>query len=125
MPQVCPGDRRRGGRGCVVIRLDQFAPSWVRGIVDDLEAGSTGREAVAGAVRALTDQATRTADAAAGEEAQAAAWERMQGVMICADTMLREHADRAQEHRRYESYLRNLVVEVGKLRGEVMMGWLR
>ena len=108
-----------------MIRLDQFAPSWVHGIVDDLEAGYSGREAVAGAVRALTDQATRTADAAAGEEAQAAAWERMQGVMICADTMLREHTDRAQEHRQYESYLRNLVVEVGKLRGEVMMGWLR
>ena len=45
-----------------------------------------------------------TADAAAAEEAKAAAWKRMDGVMICADTM-HAHATPAkrEEHRHHGS----------------------
>ena len=49
--------RTAGHGGRLVIRLDRDAPSWVHGILEDLDTGYTGREAVENAVNVLTEQA--------------------------------------------------------------------
>ena len=101
-----------------VIRVDRYSPSWVLGIIEHLDDGYTGAEAVAQAVRGLNHEADETARKAAEREARAAKLEPLAGAWLCAADMVREHREHAAEHRRYECYLRDLAGEVAKLRGE-------
>ena len=99
-------------------RVDRNSPSWVLGIVEHLDDGYSGAEAVAQAARRLNHEADETARKAAEREARAANLEPLAGAWLCAGAMVREHREHAAEHRRYERYLRNLAGEVAKLRGE-------
>ena len=47
----------------MTLRLDRYAPKWALAIVEDLDTGDTGREAVQRAAEHLRNQATE-ADAA-------------------------------------------------------------
>ena len=100
------------------IRIDRYAPEWALGILEDLDTGYTGREAVARAAERLRNQADQTAQRAAEAEAKATAWEAVRGTWICAETLAREHRERAEEHRQYECYLRTTADAVAGLRGE-------
>jgi len=101
-----------------VIRVDRYSPAWVLGIIEKLDDGCSGAEAVAQAARGLTHEADATARKAAERDARAAKLEPLAGAWLCAGDMVREHREHAAEHRRYECYLRNLAGEVAKLRGE-------
>ena len=85
------------------IRIDRYAPEWALAILEDLDTGYTGREAVARAAEA---------------DAKAAAWDAVRGTWICAETLAREHRERAADHRQYECYLRTTADAVAGLRGE-------
>lgn len=101
-----------------MIRVDRYSPSWVLGIIEHLDDGYSGAEAVAQAVEGLNTEADGTALQAAEREARAVRLEPLAGAWLCAGDMVREHRERAAEHRRYEDYLRNLAGEVAGLRGE-------
>lgn len=101
-----------------MIRVDRYSPSWVLGIVEHLDDGYSGAEAVAQAVEGLRNEADETARRAAEREARAANLEPLAGAWLCAGDMVREHREHAAEHRRYECYLRDLAGKVAGLRGE-------
>ena len=84
-----------------MIRLDRYAPEWAIGIVEDLEAGESGREAVARAAENLRNQATEADQRAAEYAERAATCRAMIGTFICAEDLTREHTEHADEHRRY------------------------
>ena len=109
------GREHRAGRP-VVIRLDRYAPEWAIGIVEDLEAGESGREAVARAAENLRNQAIE-AEARAADYAGRAA-KAMIGTFICAEDLTREHREHESEARRYADYLRTTAGNVAKLKGE-------
>ena len=100
------------------IRIDRYAPEWALGILEDLDTGYPGREAVARAAGRLREQADQTAQRATEADAKATAWEAVRGTWICAETLAREHRERAAEFRQYESYLRATAAAVAGLRGE-------
>ena len=99
-----------------MIRVDRYSPEWVLGIVEKLDDGYSGAEAVAcgrrgteprgGRVRA---QGGRARDARGGPGAAGGRVAVRRG---------REHREHAAEHRRYAGYLRTLACAVEKLRGE-------
>ena len=101
-----------------MIRLDSYSPQWALQIVEDLEDGCTGREAVQRAVAHLAAQAENSATKAVELEAKAAKWHAARGVFICAETMEREATEHAQEHRQWEGYYRTVAMEAAKLKGE-------
>ena len=100
------------------VRIDRNAPGWALGILEDLETGYPGREAVARAAVRLRGQADETAQRAAEADAKATAWEAVRGTWICAETLAREHRERAADFRQYECYLRTTAAAVTGLRGE-------
>ena len=100
------------------VRIDRYAPEWAPRILEDLDTGYTGREAVARAARRLREQADQTAQRATAADAKATAWDAVRGTWICAETLAREHRERAAEHRQYECYLRTTAAAVAGLRGE-------
>ncbi len=101
-----------------MIRVDHYSPSWVLTILEKLEDGYSGAEAVVRAAEGLRGEADETARKATEAEAKVAMWERLTGTIICAETLARENRERADEHRQYECYLRSLAGEVAKLKGE-------
>ena len=101
-----------------MIRLDRYAPEWAIGIVEDLEAGESGREAVARAAENLRNQATEADQRADDYAGRAATCRAMIGTFICAQDLTREHTEHADEHRRYAEYLRTTAGNVDKLKGE-------
>lgn len=103
-----------------MIRIDDYPAPWLQGILDDLEAGLPGREAVQNAVTRLTGDADGAARHARGAEEQARAWKAMRGHMICAETMERQYTETAQESRQWEGYYRSLAGEVAGLKGELI-----
>ena len=100
------------------VRIDRYAPEWALGVLEDLDTGYTGREAVARAAERLLGQADETAQRAGDADAKAAAWEAVRGTWVCAETLAREHRERAADYRQYESYLRTTAAAVAGLRGE-------
>ena len=103
-----------------MIRIDDYPAPWLQGIIDDLEAGLPGREAVQNAVHVLEANAEGAARHACGAEEQARAWKAMRGHMICAQTMERRYTETAQESRQREGYYRTLAGEVAGLKGELI-----
>ena len=103
-----------------MIRVDEYSPSWVMGIIDDLEAGTPGPEAVQNAVSFLEHNAEGAARHARGAEEQARAWKAMRGHMIGADTFERQYTETAAEARHLESEYRRLADGARKLRGELI-----
>ena len=101
-----------------MIRLDSYAPDWALQIVEDLDDGCTGAEAVQRAVRHLNGKAEEAATLAAEQERKAESWSAARGVFICAETMADTATRQAQEHREREGYYRMIGREAGKLRGE-------
>ena len=104
----------------MTIRVDEYSPSWVMGIIDDLEAGTPGREAVQSAVTALERNAEGAARDARTAEEQARQWKAMRGHMICAETMERQYTETALDARHLESEYRRLADGARKLRGELI-----
>ena len=101
-----------------MIRLDRYAPEWALGIVEDLEAGQSGREAVARAAENLRNQATEADQRADDYAGRAAMCKAMIGTFICAQDLTREHREHESEARRYADYLRTTAGNVDKLKGE-------
>ena len=101
-----------------MIRVDHYSPSWVLAIVEKLDDGWSGAEAVALGAEGLRNEADETARKATEAETKVAMWERLTGTIICAETLAREHRERADEHRQYECYLRTLADNVATLKGE-------
>ena len=111
------GREHRAGRP-VVIRLDRYAPEWALGIVEDLEAGESGREAVARAAENLRNQAIEAEARADDHAGRAATCKALTGTFICAEDLTREHREHESEARRYAEYLRTTAGNVAKLKGE-------
>lgn len=103
-----------------MIRIDDYPAPWLQGVLDDLEAGTPGPEAIRNAVTALEANADGAACHAASAEEQARAWKAMHGHMICADTFERQYTETALDARHTESEYRRLATEVGRLRGELI-----
>lgn len=103
-----------------MIRVDEYSPSWVMGIIEDLEAGTPGPEAVQNAVSVLEANAKGSARHAAAAEEQARAWKAMRGHMICADTFERQYTETALDARHTESEYRRLADGARKLKGELI-----
>ena len=101
-----------------MIRVDHYSPSWVLAIVEKLDDGYSGAEAVALAAEGLRNEAAETARKATERAARAANLEPLVGQWLCAGDMVREHREHAAEHRQYACYLRTLAGAVEKLRGE-------
>ena len=101
-----------------MLRLDQYSPDWALRIVEDLDDGCTGAEAVQRAVLYLTGKADESATLANEQEAVAAKWKAARGVFICAETMADDATRKAEEHREREGYYRTVAAEAAKLRGE-------
>ena len=101
-----------------MIRVDEYTPSWVMGILDDLEAGTPGPEAVGNAVSFLEHNTDGAARHARGAEEQARSWKAMRGHMICADTFERQYTETAAEARQSEREYRDMARVAGRLRGE-------
>lgn len=101
-----------------MIRVDRHSPPWVLGIVEHLDDGCTGAQAVAQAVERLNNEADETARKASERDAHADRLEPLAGAWLCAGDMVREHREHAAEHRRYACYLRSLAGEVAGLKGE-------
>ncbi len=101
-----------------MIRVDEYGPAWAHAIIEKLNDGCTGPEAVADAAADLRNQADAAARKATERETRAADLEPLVGAWLCARDMVREHREHAAEHRRYAAYLRTLAGEVRKLRGE-------
>ena len=101
-----------------MIRVDHYSPAWVLAIVEKLDDGCSGAEAVALAAEGLRGEAAECLRKADEREARAANLEPLVGRWLCAGDMVREHREHAAEHRRYAGYLRTLACEVEKLRGE-------
>ena len=99
-----------------MIRVDRYSPEWVLAIVEKLDDGYSGAEAVAVAVEGLNHEAAERK--ASERAARAADLEPLVGAWLCAGDLVREHREHAAEHRRYAGYLRTLAAEVEKLRGE-------
>ena len=102
----------------MTVRLNNHAPEWARGICDDLEAGTPPAEAVANAAGALRHKADEAGKRAAEAEAKAATWDALTGKWICAADFAREHRERADEARRYETYLRESADSVATLKAK-------
>ena len=101
-----------------MIRVDRYSPEWVLAIVEKLDDGYSGAEAVALAVEGLNHEAAECERKANEREARAANLEPLVGAWLCAGDLVREHREHAAEHRQYADYLRTLAGEVEKLRGE-------
>ena len=101
-----------------MIRIDRYAPEWALGIVENLDTGYTGAEAVALVAENLRNEADECLRKATEREARAANLEPLIGQWLCAGDMVRKHREHAAEHRQYAGYLRTLACEVAKLRGE-------
>ena len=101
-----------------MIRVDEYGPAWTHTIIEKLDDGWNGPEAVADAAEDLRRQADAAERKASEREARAADLEQLVGAWLCAGDMVREHREHAAEHRRYAAYLRTLAGEVRKLRGE-------
>ena len=101
-----------------MIRLDRYAPEWALGIVEDLDTGYSGREAVTRAAENLRNQATEAEARAADYAGRAATCKAMIGTFICAQDLTREHTEHESEARRYAEYLRSTAGNVAKLKGE-------
>ena len=101
-----------------MIRLDRYAPEWAIGIVEDLEAGESGREAVARAAENLRNQAIEAEARADDYAGRAATCKAMIGTFICAGDLTREHRDHEAETRRWAADLRTLADNVATLKGE-------
>lgn len=108
-----------------MIRLDREAPTWAWRIVEMLEDGHSGTEAVAAVAAGIDRDADDTEKRAIEAERKATLWRKAGALFICSETMERQYTRDAQEHRQWLGYLRTLAVEIRKLRGEVMMGLLR
>ena len=102
----------------MTLRLDRYAPKWALAIVEDLDTGYTGREAVQRAAEHLRNQATEADARAAEYAARAATCKAMIGTFICAEDLTREHTGHESEARRYATYLRQTADNVAKLKGE-------
>ena len=101
-----------------MIRVDEYGPEWAHAIIEKLDDGCSGAEAVAVAAEDLRNQAAERERKATEREQRAADLEPLVGAWLCARDMVREHREHAAEHRRYAGYLRSLACEVEKLRGE-------
>ena len=101
-----------------MIRVDEYGPEWAHAIIEKLDDGCTGPEAVAVAAEGLRNQADEAARKATEREQRAVRLQPLVGQWLCARDMVREHREHAAEHRQYEAYLRTLAGEVEKLRGE-------
>ena len=101
-----------------MIRVDAYGPAWAHAIIEKLDDGYSGADAVAVAVEGLNHEAAECERKAAERETRAADLEPLVGAWLCAGDMVREHREHAAEHRRYAGYLRTLAGEVEKLRGE-------
>ena len=101
-----------------MIRVDEYGPAWAHAIIEKLDDGWNGPEAVAAAAEDLRRQADEAARKASERETRAADLEPLVGAWLCAGDMVREHREHAAEHRQYAAYLRTLAGEVEKLRGE-------
>ena len=64
-----------------MIRVDHYSPSWVLTILEKLEDGYSGAEAVERAAEGLRGEADETARKATEAEAKVAMWERLTGTI--------------------------------------------
>ena len=99
-------------------RLDSsYVPCWARGIIEDLEIGIPGHEAVASAAASLHQQAdeaeacARRYDSKVDNLLLVAGW-------IGTDTMVRQYRADATESRARARDLRLTAADVAKLKGE-------
>ena len=99
-------------------RFDTYAPCWARGIVEDLEAGISGPEAVANAAASLRRQADEAAERARRCEVKANTLHLLGDMFIGSDSVVAQNRRDAAEHRRRESDLRTTAANVATLKGE-------
>jgi hypothetical protein len=100
------------------IRLDRYAPEWALAIIEDLESGYTGAEAVARAAEGLRNQADEACRRAGEHEATAAEWQARAGTWICAADIAADNRRRAEDARSHAEHLAMTARAVGALKGE-------
>ena len=101
-----------------VFRFDSYVPCWARGIIDDLEAGTPGPEAVANAAASLRRQADEAEQRAACHERKARTLRLMGEQWIGTDVIADQHDCDAATHAERAADLREMATNVATLRGE-------
>ena len=102
----------------MTLRLDRYAPEWARGIVEDLDAGTPGHEAVAKATESLRNQAQEAENRAILADQHAEQW--IASKMICANDHARKNRELGQAMRLEAADLRRQADGVATLKGEVI-----
>ena len=100
----------------MTLRLDRYAPEWARGIVEDLDAGITGHEAVSNATAGLRQLADDAEQRAILADQHADEWNASK--MICATDHARKNRELGQRMRLEAEDLRRTAGCVATLRGE-------
>lgn len=102
----------------MTVRIDEYGPEWAHGIIERLDDGYSGPEAVAIAVEHLEHQADEAAQRADHHGRLAAANAQMIGHMIGAEDRCRQYREDEREARTYAEDLRYQARQVATLRGE-------
>ena len=102
----------------MTVRIDEYGPEWAHGIIEDLDTGYTGGEAVARAAESLRNKAIEAEQRADHAGKLALVNGQMIGHLLGAEDRCRQYREEEAEAKRHAADLRLQAAQVATLKGE-------